>query len=71
MSEELLPLVTPSYLQKTVETRMKSCDNHLVGKRKEAGHYSGLYTLKFFGWGTTPNAKRITKPFFPACPQCW
>jgi len=38
-------LVTPSYPQlfeKTLEKPLKSADNCPVGKKREAGHYSGL-----------------------------
>jgi len=75
MSEELLPLVITIYLQKTVETRMKSCDNHLVGKRKEAGHYSGLnenrHSKTHFDVCTSNNKNRIPHAAGLACPQLW
>jgi len=45
-----LVLVARSYRklnEKTLETPMKSADNWPVGKRKEAGHYSGLIQQHF------------------------
>ena len=43
------------------------------GKRKEAGHYSGLLrtTLKFFAGCTPNNEIRITPPAVLACHQLW
>ena len=41
-------------------------------KRKEPGHYAGLYQQHlFFGWVTTPNAFRLTDSRFSSCHQCW
>ena len=45
-----------------------------AGKRKEAGHYSGLLktTLKFFAAScTTNNEIRIPQPGIPSCHQLW
>jgi hypothetical protein len=44
-----------------------------TGKRKEAGHYSGLLTtlFKLFAGALLPTPKEYQSPIFLTCHQCW
>jgi hypothetical protein len=48
-------------------------DTGSIVKRKETGHYSGLFkhTVKFLRTRTANNRKSLARPIFSACHHCW